>query len=262
MVDYAIKKELESDCYDKIFLYSDAAGGQNRNYTMLQYMSALSVELQLEIHHIFPVRGHSYCQCDRNFGLHRHKKMKRERIETETEYVDLIKHLRNPPFEMVDVSQFDMKDYEQLFAKDEDLQKNTIKIIKVVKIVCFPNGQVDLYYSYDGTPKTVKLIKSVEIDLSKGSSASAVGVTKEKRKDFEHLLQFCSPSGQDFGKNFLSTTSIKIYENIKKEKVELKNEKDDSKRKLKLEADTKKEKIELEKKNEKSKGKLNKKSKK
>ena len=28
-----------------------------------------------------------------------------------------------------------MKDYEQLFAKDEDLQKNTIKISKVVKIV-------------------------------------------------------------------------------------------------------------------------------
>ena len=49
--------------------------------------------------------------------------------------MDLIKHSRNPPFEMVDVSQFDMKDYEQLFAKDEDLQKNTIKISKVVKIV-------------------------------------------------------------------------------------------------------------------------------
>ena len=28
-----------------------------------------------------------------------------------------------------------MKDYEQLFAKDEDLQKNTIKISKIVKIV-------------------------------------------------------------------------------------------------------------------------------
>ena len=66
----------------------------------------------------------------------------------------------------------------------------------------------------------------------------------------------------DFGKNFLSTTSIKIDENIKKEKVELKNEKDDSKRKLKLEADTKKEKIDLKKEKEKSKGKLNKKSKK
>ena len=108
--------------------------------------------------------------------------------------------------------------------------------------------------------KSFGIVESMKykIDLSKASSASAVGVTKEKRKDFEHLLQFCSPIGQDFGKNFLSTTSIKIDENIKKEKVELKNEKDDSKRKLKSEADTKKEKIDLKKEKEKSKGKLNK----
>ena len=67
--------------------------------------------------------------------MYGHKKKKRERVETEKEYVDLIKHSRKPPFEIVNVSQFDMKDYEQLFAKDEDLQKNTIKIAKVVKIV-------------------------------------------------------------------------------------------------------------------------------
>lgn len=57
MVEYAIRKEFEPDSFNKIYLYSDAAGGQNRNYTTLQYFSVLSVELQHEIQHLFPVRG-------------------------------------------------------------------------------------------------------------------------------------------------------------------------------------------------------------
>ena len=80
MVSHAIKCELKLNCYDEIFSYSDAAGGQNRNYTTLQYFSSLSVELQLEIQHLFPVRGHSYCRCDRNFGLYRRIKKEREKI--------------------------------------------------------------------------------------------------------------------------------------------------------------------------------------
>ena len=45
---------------------------------------------------------------------------------------------------MVDSSQFDMKDNEQLFAKNEDLQKNTIKISKIVKIVYKVKVEADI----------------------------------------------------------------------------------------------------------------------
>ena len=68
----------------------------------------------------------------------------------------LINHSRNPPFEMVDVSQFDIKDYEQLFTKDKDLQKNTIKINKVVKIVYKVKLEADIKKKKINTRETKK----------------------------------------------------------------------------------------------------------
>lgn len=73
-VKYVIEKEFQQKHYEKIFLYSDAAGGQNRNYLIVLFLSMLAVKYQTEIHHLFPVRGHSYSQCDRNFGLYGKKK--------------------------------------------------------------------------------------------------------------------------------------------------------------------------------------------
>ena len=57
---------------------------------------------------------------------------------------------------MVDVSQFDIKDYEQLFTKDKDLQKNTIKINKVVKIVYKVKLEADIKKKKINTRETKK----------------------------------------------------------------------------------------------------------
>lgn len=209
MLRYAILKELQLEYYDKIFLYSDAAGGQNRNYLMLQYLSILSVELQLEIQHLFPVRGHSYCQCDRNFGLYGSKKKKHESIETPEEYVEIIKNSRCVPFEMVDITKCEMKDFEKVLVEDENLAKDSIKISKVVKCIYYPNGQVSLFYDYYGEPTTIYLKNLVDKDLSKAPLAPAVGITEEKIKDFSNLLKYCSPKGQALRNQLLSTAIVK-----------------------------------------------------
>lgn len=46
-VEYVIKKELEQNYYNKIYLYSDAAGSQNRNYLALRFFSLLSEKYQI-----------------------------------------------------------------------------------------------------------------------------------------------------------------------------------------------------------------------
>jgi len=84
-------------CYNKIYLFSDGCGGQNKNYFILSFLS-LSKRLQIEIRHVYPVRGHSYCSCDRNFGLCGQKKKKVETIETVEDYISIIKSVRNSPF--------------------------------------------------------------------------------------------------------------------------------------------------------------------
>ena len=70
----AIKREYGHDHYDKIYLFSDSCGGQNKNYLVLSFLSLLSRKLQTEIQHIYPVRGHSYCSCVRNFGMYGKKR--------------------------------------------------------------------------------------------------------------------------------------------------------------------------------------------
>jgi hypothetical protein len=42
---------------------------QNRNYTVLKFLSCFSVNYKVKIIQVFPVRGHSYCSCDRNFAI-------------------------------------------------------------------------------------------------------------------------------------------------------------------------------------------------
>ena len=66
---HAILEEFKLNMYNSIFLFSDSCGGQNKNYNMIVFLSLLSQKLQVTICHLYPIRGHSYCECDRNFGL-------------------------------------------------------------------------------------------------------------------------------------------------------------------------------------------------
>lgn len=52
----------------EIVLLSDACGGQNKNLTVSKFLSIMAKIWNIEIEQIFSVRGHSYCQYDRNFG--------------------------------------------------------------------------------------------------------------------------------------------------------------------------------------------------
>lgn len=72
----AIEREFTLNYYNKIYLFSDSCGGQNKNYLMMSFLSLLSQKFQIEIQHVFQVRGHSYCSCDRNFGMYGQKKKK------------------------------------------------------------------------------------------------------------------------------------------------------------------------------------------
>uniref|UniRef100_A0A8D8T117 Uncharacterized protein n=1 Tax=Cacopsylla melanoneura TaxID=428564 RepID=A0A8D8T117_9HEMI len=69
MLYHAINEKLQPHHKQIIFL-SDAAGGQNKNITVVQFASFLASQLKIDILHLYPVRGHSYNVCDRNFGLY------------------------------------------------------------------------------------------------------------------------------------------------------------------------------------------------
>lgn len=190
----AIKREIAIEgCFDKIYLFSDSCGGQNKNHYTLAFFSLLSKYLQLEIQHLFPVRGHSYCQCDRNFGMYGQRKAHKEVIETADEYCEMIENCRKSPFIVIKQHECKILDFELQLKENCPIPKD-LKISKAVKIVYYPNGQVNLFEKYDNHHAEY-LIRSdmtfAEL-LNNSLPVECVGITAEKIKDVKSLLRYVS----------------------------------------------------------------------
>ena len=71
----------------------------------------------MEIIHVYPIRGHSYCSYDRNFELYGQKKKKMETIETVEDYYKLIESVRDPPFIIIKASEITVSDFETVIPK-------------------------------------------------------------------------------------------------------------------------------------------------
>lgn len=77
---------------------SDAAGGQNKNATMLKFCSFILAKTNsVEVIQLFPVRSYSFGQCDRNFGLIKSNLKRREEVEVLQPYLDNILICRKNP---------------------------------------------------------------------------------------------------------------------------------------------------------------------
>ncbi len=85
-----IQYNCNIDSIKKICLFSDAADGQNRNWTEIRFAVFLSIYLEIEIMHIFSVRGHSYNICDTNFATIDGEFKKLPVIEVPQDYLDII----------------------------------------------------------------------------------------------------------------------------------------------------------------------------
>jgi len=74
-----------------IILFSDGAAGQNKNHIVVRFLMNLCDRGKFEtITHFFPVRGHSFLPCDRNFGSIQRLLRKTDRIYTPQQYAQLI----------------------------------------------------------------------------------------------------------------------------------------------------------------------------
>lgn len=118
----------EKQTYRTIVLFSDAAGSQNKNITMVRFEQWLSKVTSTEVLHVYPVRGHSYNQCDRNFALFRRKVRNIERIVDPRIYFEKIVECRqNPkPFNLI----YDPSILEDWNAALMDMFQNNPKSIE------------------------------------------------------------------------------------------------------------------------------------
>ena len=228
----SIQKELKLNYYNKIYLLSDGCGGQNKNYLVLSFLSLLSKKLQNEIHHVFPVRRHSYCSCDRNFGMYGQKKKRMETIETVDDYIQIIKSARDPPFTVIRESEITVNDFEMLIPKQVNIPTD-FRIKEVVRISYFPNSHVSAYTNYTGKPREHIIATDLTlVDLLKTQPAYDIGVNKEKLNDVQTLMKYLSPKGKEFFDTIFEQASVKVSSKkaLKEEPEKSSNVKKESKK--------------------------------
>lgn len=74
-----------------LILFCDGPTGQNKNHTVVRFLLNLCDRGRFEtITHNFPVRGHSFSPCDRDFGSIKRLLRKVDRIYTPDEYGELM----------------------------------------------------------------------------------------------------------------------------------------------------------------------------
>ena len=167
---HVILEEYKIKMYNKICLFSDNAGGiRIRNWNSKLKLSIFTLFAATPTHNVIAIL---VC-IDR-------KKM-REIIETEHDYIDLIKNAKTPPFILVEKKDCIVKDYEKMIPKSSYEISKDVQISKFCRIKYYPNGQVDSFKNYIEAPETVFVKKSVTYDdLQSMTVPVCVGISQEK----------------------------------------------------------------------------------
>ncbi|PSN34606.1 hypothetical protein C0J52_22019 [Blattella germanica] len=113
-----------------LHVFSDACGGQNRNHTLIRlFLSLTTCGRFQEIHQYFPVRGHSFLPCDRDFAIIKKAVHHHDRIYTPLQYNELIKNAKkkNPVFEVRAVETQQVLNYKEWWTP---LFKKTTKSVQ------------------------------------------------------------------------------------------------------------------------------------
>ncbi len=85
-----VRYSMNLDSIKQVCFFSDAAGGQNRNWVIIKFCVFISVLLDINIVHLYPVRGHSYNICDIKICSNRKRALKKAVIETPNDYIKII----------------------------------------------------------------------------------------------------------------------------------------------------------------------------
>lgn len=106
-----------------LVMFCDSCGGQNKNYTMFRFLHNV-VHNQRRFNNIkiiFPIRGHSYMEPDKNMGLINTA----QRAEIPADWIDIIRQARSKPspFDVVDVKQSLFRTWTKLFNSNSEYVK-------------------------------------------------------------------------------------------------------------------------------------------
>jgi len=169
-------------------------------------LSALAKEENLSITQVFPVRGHSYCQCDRNFALYSRVAKKTETIETVDEYVSIIQSSKKTSNPFI-VQECVVRDFE----KHVKIRKpKKILISKSTVLQYDKSGNLTYHDNYTMmTPSIVRIAHLSKTKLHAIHPAPCFSIASAKRADVMSLLRFVSEKNRAFYENYFRSVTVK-----------------------------------------------------
>lgn len=151
------------DEVEELIIFSDSCGGQNKNYTLfrlINFVVAHQIHGLKKVSMTFPVRGHSYLECDKNVGLFNLKLP----METPKDFRNMIKTARmNPsPFIVVNVKQEMILNWVEFFGVESRYVNKCpfpIQNIKVIEATCDNPKLLKHRSAYSGNSKSSIIVK-------------------------------------------------------------------------------------------------------
>lgn len=183
-------------------------GGQNKNYTVIRFLHWLVHGLKRfeKAKIIFPIRGHSYLECDKNMGLINQK----ANIDLPREWWAVFKSARQSPTPFVVIEcKRDMFLQFTNFLKPGFKPKCPIPTRPIRELVTNKSHPTYVSFrdSFNGTYETGVITSNTRLPLSisaiKQSYPGPVAIKKAKYDDLQVLKRFCVPNARPFYDNLL-----------------------------------------------------------
>lgn len=206
----------------ELHIFSDACPGQNKNNTMVRFLITIQNRNRFKkIYHHFPIRGHSFLPCDRDFGSAKRIIRRSDRIYLPEEYEVMIKDSRKKvPFTIKTVSFKDILDFKNWWpscykktcrAVNNGHQDNfaVSKYMQFVYDASLP-GYVKCFDYIDGLSSYIfKLIKpnhSPELPTNKAYS-EPVPINQNKINDIKQIMRYIEGETLEFYYHITSWTT-------------------------------------------------------
>lgn len=204
----------------KLHVFSDACGGQNRNHTLTRFLSALTVTEKFNnICQYFPIRGHSFLACDRNFACVKRAVRRHDRVYLPSQYNEMIASARkkDSPFVVYQVTNGDILNFKdwwpQYFKKTSNSLQNkktpfSISKYRQIKYNSQNKGYVSACEFIDGLQEEVfKLLKINPTSLALptiNAYDGSVGINKKKLNDVKQIVKYIPEDKREFYTNILA----------------------------------------------------------
>lgn len=215
LLDYIVNKL--SPEITELHIFSDGCPGQNRNHTMVRFLLTLAATKRFKkICHYFPIRGHSFLPCDRDFGTVKRVIRKYDRVYVPEEYYHMITSSRKTsPFSIDTVTYKDIFDFNNWWPNfykktcKSVTEKANFTVSQYRQFTYFSEtpGYVTAYDFIGGfTSYTFKLMKpnvSPQLPTLKAYQ-EPVAINEEKIADLKKVIQYMSGEDLEFYYHIIS----------------------------------------------------------